>query len=511
MTLTSELVQLEEAQLIRRVLEPELTYLFRHALTQEAAYRSLLQRTRREVHQKVAEAYEQLYQDRLDEFASLLAHHYVSAGDHAKTLEFATRAGDRAARLYALAEARFNYALALQAVEHLPDTQAFLKSCVELLIQQVGVSWSSEDPEQNLAQLRQAQEVAQRLEHRDPLQLARVHYWMGRIHAYRNQPNEALRYYDEVLQVAETSNQDELFTLSMVMAGRALMLQGHAERAAGLLARALDGLERTGNWQEWVLVVSILGLCLVLQGQCAEGLAQVDRAVARAEQLADPASIAGARVVRAQSYFFAGQLERVMEEVDAGLTVARQAGNSLQVYMGLGIRAWAESRLAQHDAALATIAETNSLLKRLGGRLIFSDWYAVAGAEVALNAGRIERASTLAEEAARYAESVGGILAQGIAQRAWGQALAQLISHDPLEPRRWDEVDLHFAASLDAFEAGNLRLEAARTHFAWGKLLCERGELSLAREHLAKAAAQFEASGLERELEGARSSILELA
>src|SRR5512135_2453460 len=97
-TLTTQLEQLENVQLVRRLPEEELAYLFKHALTQESAYESILLKRRREIHRRIAGAYEQLYPERLDEFAALLAQHFAEAGDDGKTLEYATRAGNQAAR-----------------------------------------------------------------------------------------------------------------------------------------------------------------------------------------------------------------------------------------------------------------------------------------------------------------------------------------------------------------------------------------------------------------------------
>lgn len=112
--LRTQLDQLENTQLLRRLTDEELTYLFKHTLTQESAYESLLQKTRRELHRRVGESYEKFYPDRLDEYAALLAHHYDAANDDEKTLEYATRAGDAAARLYANQEAK---AFFLRAIE----------------------------------------------------------------------------------------------------------------------------------------------------------------------------------------------------------------------------------------------------------------------------------------------------------------------------------------------------------------------------------------------------------
>ena len=94
-------------------------YTFRHALTAEAAYGSLLVKRRRELHRRVAEAVRAASDDHLDEAASLLAHHFRECGDDEQTLVYAERAGDAAARLYAHVEAEGHYRNALTAARRL--------------------------------------------------------------------------------------------------------------------------------------------------------------------------------------------------------------------------------------------------------------------------------------------------------------------------------------------------------------------------------------------------------
>ncbi len=117
MLLDAQLTQLELSQLIRRSDDQDLAYLFKHTLTQETAYQSLLVKTRREIHRRVAEAIERQYAERLDDYAGILAQHYAQAQDDAKTLEYALRAGDVAARVYANVEALANYSLALEVAK----------------------------------------------------------------------------------------------------------------------------------------------------------------------------------------------------------------------------------------------------------------------------------------------------------------------------------------------------------------------------------------------------------
>lgn len=119
MSLDRQLAVLEDSQLIRRSPDVEGAFLFKHALTQDTAYRSLLVKTRREIHRRVAEAYERTLPTALDEYSPLLANHYAEAGDDPKTLEYAKRAGDLSARIYANDEAIAHYGLAITAAERL--------------------------------------------------------------------------------------------------------------------------------------------------------------------------------------------------------------------------------------------------------------------------------------------------------------------------------------------------------------------------------------------------------
>ena len=110
-----DLRELERRDLIRAVASPARAFTFRHALTQEAAYGSLLVRHRRELHHRVAEAIEAASPDRLDDVAALLVRHYEASGDDEATLRFALLAGDTARRLYANSEAAAHYRTAIDA------------------------------------------------------------------------------------------------------------------------------------------------------------------------------------------------------------------------------------------------------------------------------------------------------------------------------------------------------------------------------------------------------------
>ncbi len=114
-TLDDELTTLEDKQLLLRRggalaagdagVAQELEFVFKHALAQETVYDSILQKTRREFHQLVADSIETSFAERLTDFFGMLAYHYTRADDLPKAEEFLFKAGDVAARSAASSEA----------------------------------------------------------------------------------------------------------------------------------------------------------------------------------------------------------------------------------------------------------------------------------------------------------------------------------------------------------------------------------------------------------------------
>jgi tetratricopeptide (TPR) repeat protein len=104
--LAAALDALKDGEFIyEQAIYPEVEYTFKHALTQEVAAQSLLAERRQELHRLVGEAIEELYGDRLDEYAGTLAHHFAQSDDEDKAVRYLHQAGVRAGRLGAMSEA----------------------------------------------------------------------------------------------------------------------------------------------------------------------------------------------------------------------------------------------------------------------------------------------------------------------------------------------------------------------------------------------------------------------
>jgi predicted ATPase len=101
-----ELSQLERLDLIRtRSLQPDIEYMFKHALTQEIVYNGLLKKQRREIHEHIARVMESVFKDRLAEFSETLAYHFARGQSTAKAIDYLVKSGEKSLARYAVEEA----------------------------------------------------------------------------------------------------------------------------------------------------------------------------------------------------------------------------------------------------------------------------------------------------------------------------------------------------------------------------------------------------------------------
>ncbi len=139
---------------------PEVEYAFRNPLTQEAVYKTILLKRRREFHRRVGEAMEELYPERLEGLYGLLAHHYNLAGERDKAIKYCRAAARQAVAVYAYDEADRNLRAALELIEPEADGEIHLTVLEEL----AGVCQLVRDFTQAISYYQQALDVWDSLE-----------------------------------------------------------------------------------------------------------------------------------------------------------------------------------------------------------------------------------------------------------------------------------------------------------------------------------------------------------
>jgi tetratricopeptide (TPR) repeat protein len=116
------LTNLERVDLIRtRSLQPDLEYIFKHALTQEVVYNGLLKKERQQIHDKIGRVMEELFHDRLHEFYETLAYHFKEGQDLHKAVEYLMKSGEKSRNRYSLEEAHLYYQEAFNLISSKSD------------------------------------------------------------------------------------------------------------------------------------------------------------------------------------------------------------------------------------------------------------------------------------------------------------------------------------------------------------------------------------------------------
>ena len=178
--LKSYLLNLQELEFIyEKSLFPELEYIFKHALTQEVAYNSLLLKRRKEIHERIGKAIEELYPDRLEEFYEMLAYHYASGESWEKAYQYLKLSGDKTLGTRSRWEPFRFYREALQALRKLPETEENKRRDIDVRLSLMATMMGLAFPEDSLEILQEGERLSRELG--DDRSLARFHGGLGLI------------------------------------------------------------------------------------------------------------------------------------------------------------------------------------------------------------------------------------------------------------------------------------------------------------------------------------------
>jgi predicted ATPase len=193
---------------------PELAYMFKHALTHEVAYNSLLVQRRKELHRLIALAIEELYADRLADQFEVLAYHFMKGEEWAKALEYLLKAAEKAAQAFAIREAVVLYDQALEAAGKL------------------GAAVDA----RTLMAIHQAKS-----------NLYFVFASLGELWLARGDPAKAQEFADQCLELATRTNLRKYLVKAWRLKGESALARGQWDEAEGMLRQALALAQAIGN------------------------------------------------------------------------------------------------------------------------------------------------------------------------------------------------------------------------------------------------------------------------
>lgn len=258
---------LEATGLVRMAqLEPDLEYLFRHALVQEAAYSSVLRTDRKALHALVGKTLEGLYADRASEFSAILGHHFAEAGENEKAIQYLKLAGENAARQYALNEALGHFS---RALELKPDPE--IHSARGRVHATLGeFERARADFEMAAAELHKAKDL--KGECRALLDLGAL--WAERDYQYTG------KYFQDAYQLAVEAGDLAMQANALNRIGNWYINQDKPVDAAARHDQALAIFEQSGDERGIAETHDLLGMTNAIAGNAHKAVAHYTKAIA---------------------------------------------------------------------------------------------------------------------------------------------------------------------------------------------------------------------------------------
>jgi class 3 adenylate cyclase/tetratricopeptide (TPR) repeat protein len=194
---------LERLDFIRaKTIQPDLEYIFKHALTQEVVYNGLLRKERQALHERIGLVMEQLFHDRLPEFYETLAYHYRQGQSILKAVDYLTKAGEKSLKRYALDESHSYFKEAYDLISNKPDkTWEEAKLLIDLIIKW-GYAYYYRADYMGLINLLKAHEALVE-SHAGKEHLVMFYGWLGLALSRRDMPVDGYHYLQKALQIAE--------------------------------------------------------------------------------------------------------------------------------------------------------------------------------------------------------------------------------------------------------------------------------------------------------------------
>jgi predicted ATPase len=484
--LQRSLAQLQTAEFLYETWPlPDPAYTFKHALTQEVAYGSLVQGRRRALHARIVEALETLARDRLDDQVERLAHHALRGEVWDKALAYCRQAGEKAMARPAYREAVGYFEQALSALVHLPEQRATHEQAIDLRLALRSALLPSGDYGRILAALREAESLASAID--DPHRLGQVSALLSSHFRNMGVYDQAVAAAQRVLALATAGGDVVLHALANNYLGLAYWTQGDYRRAIDCLGQSvvsLEGARRRERFGQVILPavqsLAVLAVCHAELGTFAEGITLGEEGCRIAEAVAHPASLMWAYWGSGLLFLRQGDLPRALPLLERAVDLCQEAdlpGFFPRQAAALGAAYTLAGRVADAVPLCMQALERTMAMAAVDHQAHCH----LALGEAQLQAGRLEEAHALTEQALGFARQYPGRGYQAYALRLLGDIAAH---HTPPDV---DEAAAHYCQALALAEELGMRPLQAHCHLGLGVLYQRLGKREPAQAALSTA------------------------
>jgi class 3 adenylate cyclase/tetratricopeptide (TPR) repeat protein len=507
---------IQSGLLSRRADPPKTSYLFKHALVQDAAYGSLLRAATRALHARIAEVLEREFTEIAESQPELLARHCAKAGHVEKSGHFWGVAGRRSLARSALVEAAAQLSRALEQIATLPGSPMLRREQIELQVALINALFHVKGyaaPETQGA-VDRAKQLFEQAEARgeppeDPLLLLSVLFAAGTANfvafngdILRAQAAEYMAHASKVGTATSLMLGHRGFGVASVWTGDFVEGRGHLDRAIAAYDpgphRALS--TRFGHDVK-VAIHCHRSMALWLLGHPEAALADARQALADAREIAQASTTMNALCYTSFTHAFSGDYASAMAAVEELIALAEEKGATYWKTVGMMGRGRIFAMTGRAWDAVNMITAGMAASRSTGSELFvptFLSQLAMAHADL----GQAEEARLYIDEALTVVEATK--------ERLWEAEVHRLAGEIARRAGDLEKAGDHFGRALAVARAQRAKSWELRAATSLARLLRDRGRRTEARDALAPVYDWFREGFDTRDLKEAKAALCEL-
>jgi predicted ATPase len=517
--LTNAVVPGEESALRRglgRLVEAQLvfaaqgqsteSYSFKHALIQDAAYESLLKRTRHEYHGRIAETLERDFPELTETQPEQLALHYAKAGQPEKAIPYWLKAGQKAVASSANAEAVNHLKQGLALLDELPENMERIQQKITFL-STLGTAlsaiqgYASDEVKRTYARARElCEEIGQ------TPQLFWVYWGLWAFHLVRAEHHEAVMFGDKMMSLAKQQKDLSLELEAHFSLGLSYFFMGNLKPARKHLEKAVSIYEPEKHHANAYLTIqdvgvtsrSVAALCLWHLGETDLALERSGQALTLAEELAHPYSKAYALGCASWFNLYLRDIQTAEHHAHNAVELSIEQGFIWWLIWGtiLGGRAMADS--GEASTSVAQMKEGIEGWRKTGSAFTIPYFLALLSEACAAD-GQTEDALNLVAEARTLVEKTGEGFFEAELHRLTGELLSRLEQKEAMK-----SIEDCYRRAYDIARVQGAKALELRASMSLGRFWHEQGKTEEAHHILSDTLSWFEGRAKTRDVLDAR-------
>ena len=494
--LKSGLVNLQRLEFIlRKSLFTELEYIFRHALTQEVAYNSLLVQKRKEIHEQIGQAIENLYADRLEEFYGMLAYHYSKSDNNMRAYEYLKLSARKGVEREALWEAFSLYRDAADTLNQFPKTLENKRELVQLIVSMATPMRMLAYPENSENYLQQCEDAAKEIG--DQRTNANVKSIIGLYHCMKGDPGVGRVHQENAFQEAQKLEDVGLIigtgydlTLSHFIRTDMAPVVDIADKILPVIAKAHRQRETFGRpVVVYSLVQAMKGYAMASLGDFPGGESVIAEALSLATELNHFGTIGIDELKYGWFFGMKGEAQACVDHSRRAVQFMEQIKSMLwlgQAYIGIG---QGHYLLGKYKEAITYIEKGLGIQSKIGAQVRQARYYMFLSM-IYFETGDMAKAGLNAEKALRLAQRWGELEHEALSKIMLGRLAAKG------DKFRITEAEQFVLEGIRILQDQRLKPHAAIGYLHLGELYLDVGHTEKAHQPLNKADAMFREMGM---------------